>query len=135
MLGSVCPVINGTAHATVEITECSNRPFDTDQFPPGISYVLTPQLKKSSLPKGLYRRCKSMTGSSSNNNTPLLLSSSPGSTRLPYFFYDFNVMANLWSIGGIRKEFIVSMDIVKDIYMGKITKWNDIRLAAMNQGK
>lgn len=27
------------------------------------------------------------------------------------------------------------MDIIKDIYTGKITKWNDNRLIAINPGK
>ena len=41
----------------------------------------------------------------------------------------------MWSIDGIGREFIVSMDIIKDIYMGKITKWNDSRLTAVNPGR
>ena len=59
----------------------------------------------------------------------------PGSVRAPFFFYEYVIAANLWSISDIDKEFIVTMDIVKDIYMGKITKWNDSRLTAMNPGK
>ena len=44
-------------------------------------------------------------------------------------------LANLWSISGIGIEFIVTIDIIRDIYMGKITKWNDSRLTGMNPGK
>ena len=59
----------------------------------------------------------------------------PGSARIPGFFYDYVILANLWSISGIGKEFMVTVDIVKDIYMGKITMWNDSRLTAINQGR
>lgn len=54
---------------------------------------------------------------------------------MPFFFYEFVVLANLWSIDDVDKEFIVSMDIIKDIYMGKINKWNDSRLTTVNPGK
>lgn len=67
--------------------------------------------------------------------SPAFLASSPGSVRAPFFFYEYVVLANLWSIGGIDKEFTVTLDIVKDIYMGNITMWNDSRLAALNPGK
>lgn len=63
------------------------------------------------------------------------LASSSDVSRFPFCFYEYTIMANLWSIKDINKEFIVTMDIIKDIYMGKITKWNDSRLTAINPGK
>lgn len=66
---------------------------------------------------------------------PLLSILSPDTFRVPFFFYEFVVLANLWSIDDVDKEFIVSMDIIKDIYMGKINKWNDSRLTTVNPGK
>lgn len=65
---------------------------------------------------------------------PILFVSFPGSSQVPFFFYEYAVMANLWSIGDIDKEFIITVNIIRDIYRGKITKWNDSRLTALNQG-
>ncbi len=40
----------------------------------------------------------------------------------------------VYNIPGVNKELNFSGDVIADIYLGKITKWNDARIAKDNPG-
>lgn len=45
------------------------------------------------------------------------------------------IIANLNSVAGISKEFVLTKQILIDIFQGNLTQWNDTRLTDLNPGR